>query len=203
VRRATVAWPLAVLVAAAAVGAWALSAGGRESVAFLVLATVTLGWIVWLVFRAAQSIARPESPVDVAQVTGRRRKELEREKQALLKALKELDFDHEMGKVSDRDFADIGQQYRARAIRVMRQLDEGGQQYETLIAKELAARLKKPVAPLEPKSSETQKTDAPAEVKNAASDGRLSCTSCGTSNDHDAEFCKKCGTRLSATETAS
>ena len=63
-------------------------------------------------------------------VTGKRRKELEREKQSLLKALKELDFDHQMGKVSDKDFADISATYRARAIRVMRQLDEAGRDYE-------------------------------------------------------------------------
>jgi hypothetical protein len=199
-------YPLFVLGAALAVGVWSYVAGGRESVAFLMLATIALGWVVWLLFRAAESLARAEQPDDAAQVTGRRRKELEREKQALLKALKELEFDHEMGKVSDRDFGEIGQQYRARAIRVMRQLDEGGQQYEAMIAKELAARLKKPVAPREEKK-EAGKSEAAAagEKKEAValSDGRIACKSCGAGNDNDAEFCKKCGARLTATETAS
>jgi hypothetical protein len=194
-------YPLIVLVAAVAVGVWSYVAGGRESIAMLMLATVALGWVVWLLFRAAESLVRPEEPDDAAQVTGRRRKELEREKAALLKALKELEFDHQMGKVSDRDFGDIGQQYRARAIRVMRQLDEGGQQYEALIAKELAARLKKPIAPRdakEPSATTSEPATAPSR------DGRISCKSCGTSNDGDAEFCKKCGAGLTAaTETAS
>jgi hypothetical protein len=194
-------YPLVVVAVAAAIGVWALAAGGRESVAFLVLATCALGWVVWLLFRAAESLVREQPPVDPTQVTGRRRKQLEREKQALLKALKELEFDHQMGKVSDKDFAEIGQQYRARAIRVMRQLDEGGQQYEALIAKELAARLKKPVAP----SEESRATPAAATAPETqpVAEGRIGCKSCGTSNDGDAEFCKKCGARLTATETAS
>jgi hypothetical protein len=49
VRRAL--YPLAVLVVAAAIGVWAFVAGGRESIAFLVLATIALGWVVWLLFR--------------------------------------------------------------------------------------------------------------------------------------------------------
>ena len=103
------------------------------------MATLALGWVVWLAFRAAQALVKEAPVVDAgAVVTGRRRKELEREKQALLKALKELDFDHQMGKVSDKDFADISATYRARAIRVMRQLDDAGRDYEAMIAKEVA-----------------------------------------------------------------
>jgi hypothetical protein len=81
----------------------------------------------------------------------------------------------------------------------MRQLDEGGQQYEALIAKELAARLKKPVAP----SEEARSPAATAPETEPAADGRITCKGCATSNDGDAEFCKKCGARLTATETAS
>src|SRR3954466_6365749 len=123
-------YPAVVAVAAAAVGVWAAWSGGRSSVAFLVGATLAMGWVVWLAFRAAHALVK-DAPVAEAGgvVTGKRRKELEREKQMLLKALKELDFDHQMGKVSDKDFADIGATYRARAIRVMRQLDDAGRDY--------------------------------------------------------------------------
>lgn len=198
-------YPVSVLAFAVGIGIWAVVAGGRESAAFLMLATVALGWVVWLVFRIAESLVRPEEIVDGALATGRRRKELEREKGALLKALKELEFDHQMGKVSDKDFADIGAQYRARAIRVMRQLDEGGQQYEALIARELATRLKKPAPVSEPApagsaAAATAGTATTAPV--ASVDGRITCKSCGTNNDDDAEFCKKCGARLTATEAS-
>ena len=145
--RRRLVYPAVVLAVAAAVGGYATWSGGRSSVGFLVFATLALGWVVWLAFRAAQALVKDGPVVDAgAAVTGKRRKELEREKQSLLKALKELDFDHQMGKVSDKDFADISATYRARAIRVMRQLDDAGRDYETMIAAEVGKRLQQPSA---------------------------------------------------------
>jgi hypothetical protein len=174
-------YPAVVIAVAAAVGGYAAWSGGRAAVAFLVGATLAMGWVVWLAFRAAQALVK-DAPVAEAGavVTGKRRKELEREKQALLKALKELDFDHQMGKVSDKDFADISSTYRARAIRVMRQLDDAGRDYEAMIAKEVADRAgKSTVDSRQPTVADSDK-----------------CGKCGTKNDSDAEFCKKCGGKL-------
>ena len=182
-------YPAAVVAVGAAVGGAALWYGGRTAVPFLVMATLALGWVVWLAFRAAQSLTKDAPVVDAgAVVTGKRRKELEREKQALLKALKELDFDHQMGKVSDKDFADIGSTYRARAIRVMRQLDDAGRDYEAMIEKEVAERAKKPTV-------DTPHQTATATATATASDPAR-CGKCATKNDVDAEFCKKCGNKL-------
>jgi hypothetical protein len=173
-------YPAVVIAVAAAVGGYAAWSGGRSAVAFLVGATLALGWVVWLAFRAAQALVKDGPTVEAgAIVTGKRRKELEREKQSLLKALKELDFDHQMGKVSDKDFADIGALYRARAIRVMRQLDDAGRDYETMIAAEVGKRL----------SAVSSQPSAPAPEADK-------CGKCGTRNDSDAEFCKKCGGKL-------
>ena len=176
-------YPAVVLAIGGGVGAYATWAGGRSSVPFLVMATLALGWVVWLAFRAAQALVK-EAPVAEAGavVTGKRRKELEREKQALLKALKELDFDHQMGKVSDKDFADISSTYRARAIRVMRQLDDAGRDYEAMIAKEVAERAGKETGNRQQATGNGQPTDL--------------CGKCATKNDSDAEFCKKCGSKL-------
>ncbi|HEY2745273.1 MAG TPA: zinc ribbon domain-containing protein, partial [Polyangia bacterium] len=101
----------------------------------------------------------------------------------LLKALKELDFDHQMGKVSDKDFADISATYRGRAIRVMRQLDDAGRDYETMIAADVAKRIG---------AAESTAASAPSTAV-APTD---KCAKCGTRNDSDAEFCKKCGGKL-------
>jgi hypothetical protein len=189
------AYPASVLVAAAVVGGIAASYGGRSSVAFLVMATLTLGWVVWLLFRAAHALIRGDNAAEAGVATGMRRKELDREKKALLKALKELDFDHQMGKVSDKDFADISAQYRARAIRVMRQLDDAGRDYEAMIAKDLAARVKKP----EPEKG----SSAVSSQLSASAPDPERCGKCGTRNDSDAEFCKKCGGKLASAEAAS
>jgi len=181
-------YPAAVVAVGAAVGGVALWYGGRTAVPFLVMATLALGWVVWLAFRAAQSLTKDAPVVDAgAVVTGKRRKELEREKQALLKALKELDFDHQMGKVSDKDFADIGSTYRARAIRVMRQLDDAGRDYEAMIEKEVAERAARETGDRQPATGNRQPTAAADPAK---------CGKCATKNDVDAEFCKKCGNKL-------
>src|SRR5262249_42053515 len=42
--------------------------------------------------------------------------ELEREKRTLIKAIKEAEFDHQMGKLSQRDADEMIRTYRARAI---------------------------------------------------------------------------------------
>ena len=174
-------YPAVAVVVAVAVGGAAAWSGGRASVPFLVMATLALGWVVWLLFRAARALVKDAPVVEAGVVaTGKRRKELEREKAALLKALKELEFDHQMGKVSDKDFADISATYRGRAIRVMRQLDDAGRDYESMIAAEIAKRVQAPAAESAP-------------VAAIASDR---CAKCGTKNDSDAEFCKKCGAKL-------
>lgn len=51
------------------------------------------------------------------------RGELEREKKTLLKAIKEAEFDREMGKLSSQDAAEMIAIYRARAIEVIKELD--------------------------------------------------------------------------------
>jgi hypothetical protein len=73
------------------------------------------------------------------------RGELEREKKTLLKAIKEAEFDHLMGKLSKPDADDLIRMYRARAIEVIKELDRleagaAGTAREQ-IDREVAARL--------------------------------------------------------------
>jgi hypothetical protein len=180
---------LVSLVAGVAVALYTgLSSHAAPSAVFLGIAAFTMVLVIGLVTRAARVLVEPDQG-EVAQATGRRKKELEREKQSLLKALKELEFDHEMGKISDADFRDIGGQYRARAVRVLRQLDEQGADYKELVEKELKARR---AAAGAPDARDGDAKDAKAEDKL----GR--CASCGTTNDSDAVFCKKCGKKVAA-----
>ncbi|HWO18628.1 MAG TPA: hypothetical protein VNO30_07620 [Kofleriaceae bacterium] len=72
------------------------------------------------------------------------RGELEREKKALLKAIKEAEFDLQMGKLSKSDAETIIAEYRARAIAVIRELDreEGADaSVRDQIEREVRARL--------------------------------------------------------------
>jgi hypothetical protein len=75
------------------------------------------------------------------------RDELEREKKSLLKAIKEIEFDREMGKTSDADAGEIVRMYRTRAIEVIKALDAlepaeaGGGGVKDEIERELRARI--------------------------------------------------------------
>jgi hypothetical protein len=73
------------------------------------------------------------------------REELEKEKRTLLKAIKEAEFDHAMGKLSKRDVDEMIATYRARAIEVIKEIErldagEAGTVKER-IEREVKARL--------------------------------------------------------------
>jgi hypothetical protein len=88
-------------------------------------------------------------PLSVAQfsdrtemVGQRTRAAVEREKTLVLRSIKELEFDRAMGKVSEADFHEMASRLRARAIRLMKQLDQDATGYRDLIEHELRERLK-------------------------------------------------------------
>jgi len=115
---------------------------------------------------------------------------LEREKALVLRSIKELEFDHAMGKVSAKDFDEMAGRLRARAIMLMKQVDAGGAGYRELIERELQVRLNSRRAEGRAGSVDPATTQDPAVPAVPA------CRSCGTTNDHDAAFCKRCGKSL-------
>jgi hypothetical protein len=119
---------------------------------------------------------------------GRTRAALEREKTLVLRSIKELEFDRAMGKVSEKDFTDMGARLRARASRLMRQLDAGAG-YRSEIEKEITKRIGE-ASPGAQVRGGSKEPDPPYVA------GR--CASCGTGNDADARFCKHCGHSLEA-----
>jgi hypothetical protein len=117
----------------------------------------------------------------------RTRAVLEREKALALRSIKELEFDRAMGKVSEGDYHEMSARLRARAGRILRQLDAASDSpYRDAIEQELARRLGSAPAP-SPVSAPTTPTPA-----------ALVCVTCSTANDPDARFCKGCGARLEA-----
>jgi hypothetical protein len=106
----------------------------------------------------------------------------------VLRALKDLEFDRSMGKVSQKDFDDMAARLRGRALSLMKQLDEDGTGYRSLIERELTARVTARGAMPEA---------APASVVAPAPAAMAGVCACGTANDPDARFCKQCGSKLS------
>jgi hypothetical protein len=131
-------------------------------------------------FRVLDPLLRPEEERLEAPQAPARIRELERDKQAVLKAIREIELDYQMRKLAESDYKEMLQRYRTRAMRIIRELD-AGDNYRVLIEEELKTRLAvMAVAP------------APA----APAPTTAACPACTTSNDADALFCKKCGQKL-------
>jgi hypothetical protein len=122
----------------------------------------------------------------------RARAALEREKALVLRSIKELEFDRAMGKVSAKDFDEMAARLRARAVMLMKQLDEGASAYRELIERELRARLRGSGG------AGLQARQTPAGLKSGPTEVPDTTCACGTLNDPDASFCKRCGTKLEA-----
>lgn len=144
----------------------------------VVLASVLMA-ATTLVGMAALRAIRPlvSSYEDRGAVIGQRtRAALEQEKANTLRTIKELEFDRAMGKMSEDDFREMSLRLRARATRLIKQLDAGSS-YRTQIEKDLARRL------------------GEAHDRGSAAAAHT-CPKCSTTNDADARFCKNCGERL-------
>ena len=146
-----------------------------------------------------------------ASLSGEQRA-LVREKDELLAAIRELRFEHELGKVNDADLQRFEQRYRARAREVLRMLDEqlephreqaralieqalsGGKATAKPDASSAAASTKTEAAAVTP-AADPVAAERPA-AKSEAVDVRAACPACSASNEPDAVFCKKCGARL-------
>lgn len=143
---------------------------------------VALIFISLAVFAAGASAAAFHSALSA--FTGRRSREvevreglraaLEREKLLALRAIKDLQFDTAMGKVSAADAAPMEARLRERAAAIIEQLD-GRAELKARIERDLAARQ---IAGQGPEA------------------GGRACPACGTVNTVDAKFCKECGSRL-------
>jgi hypothetical protein len=168
-------WQFFVLAALACATALTFLLRG-QGVTVVVLMSIVMGATA-LVGIAALRAIRPlvTSHQDRTPMIGvRTRVALEREKMLALRAIKELEFDRAMGKVSDEDFRVMSGRLRARAGRLMRQL-EASAGYRERVERDLAKRLGE---------------------KAAAEPVARTCGNCSTANDADAQFCKACGAKL-------
>jgi ribosomal protein L40E len=150
------------------------------------LTLVLSGIALW---RMLDPLSRVEQPAAAAPRAPSRLRELEREKQLVLKAIKEVEVDYQMRKIAEPDYKDMVERYRTRALRLIGEL-EAGDNFRPLIERELRDRLALAETATAP--------DAPAETPVAQAGDAGLCQSCGTQNDDDAQFCKKCGGKLAS-----
>ena len=165
---------------------------------FVIFGAAAVGVAAWRMF---SPLAGEDAPAGPQIFGGRTRAALEREKSLVLRSIKDLEFDYAMGKVSDKDFAEMGARLRGRAAGLLRQLDAGNG-YREAIQLELDKRIGKssraartvkgPREEPKPEQSRGPEGSAPPAQKPTTK----ICLSCCTVNDVDARFCKGCGYQM-------
>lgn len=145
-------------------------------------------------------------------------------KKMLLRALKDLDVEHALGKLDDDDREQIAKKYRDELKDVMKEIDasleplrpqaeeaakkylareglatSGG--YRGVQPEDVAEREEDEEAD-DDERDEDEEADDEREVvrEEAPPEPRPSCAKCKTKNESDAAFCKKCGAPLKAPE---
>ena len=188
----------------------------------LILISLTIGaagLAAFAFYRTIAPLVDPRAEEHAEPLSTRLRADLEREKALTLRSIKELEFDHAMGKLSQQDFDQMAGRLRQRALGIMQQLEAGSAVYRQEIERELAARVGKPerarapdlkVRPADENGTANQGAHSPdrpasadaaagSQVRRVASPP-VACA-CGTSNDADAKFCKHCGSKLAEQTT--
>lgn len=85
---------------------------------------IILGVVVWVVLplrRAHMNRLQLATPPETQRLEN-----LLFEREAALLSIRDLQLDHEMGKLSDNDFAELDARYRAHAIEILKELDALG-----------------------------------------------------------------------------
>jgi len=184
-------WQFFVLAALGCATAVTFMARGQGPMVVILLGVLmgTAALVGYAALRTLRPLVSPEEDRTV-MVGQRTRVALEREKLLTLRSIKELEFDRAMGRLSDADWAEMSGRLRARAARLMRQLDAGSG-FREQIEKDLAKRIQGD-ARLKPSRSENSER----ETRSATASAERACVSCQTANDADARFCKQCGAAL-------
>ena len=210
-------WQLFLLAGMLAATGVVLVSKGQplSSIVVLSLTVVASSLVAIAGYRSLAPLVAVVDPDDEQPVTGRMRAALEREKALVLRTIKEVEFDHAMGKTAPADFEEMRDRLKVRAIGLMRRLEASD--YRASVEKDLAARTghAQPAAPAS--AAPPMAVAAPTVV---ASDGaavapmtpgpqaragtsRMAqlCGACDGVNDVDARFCKHCGASLVAEAT--
>lgn len=108
----------------------------------------------------------------VRKLVHHRANDLEDRKQTLYAAIKDIEFDFEMGKLSEHDFQKLRQQYKDEAVQVLREIDN----VQTMAAKARPAV-------------------AADKNRNGKTDIKF-CWDCGTGLAGADKFCPGCGIQI-------
>ena len=149
---------------------------------YVILFGLVIGASYWIIHPLLQEDPRQNGftpqPTDIL-------KELKNKKDGAYAAIKELEFDVSMGKLTDEDFQILKRQYTQEAVGYMQELD----------------KLEAPQAEFSTPAdtvAEEEKEQGVTVIRNPKSAQKkyIYCTSCGEESAGESRFCAACGSNL-------
>ena len=122
----------------------------------------------------------PQKLLDARSRRANRRLQLLEERERVYETIRDLDFDYRTGKVEESDYRASRSELTARAVDVLKQLDQVKED-NSGAASRLDDRLEKEIASARRKKGRKAKQAG------------LTCSSCGAKTPADARFCPGCG----------
>lgn len=111
---------------------------------------------------------------------------LQQRKEEMYGAIKEMEFDFEMGKISEEDYQELRSQYKVRALEIMKELDTRDE------GDDIDREIEREVEQLRGKEGPEGERDDGKET-----DWEINfCPKCGRKVTPDNNFCHGCGVRL-------
>lgn len=193
--------PLATLV----IGLTAGAIVGPAMAILVFAAGVLLGVIAlfWASLRVLSGDAALPPEIEMLDASGHAVDALASRKKMLLRAVKDLEVEHSLGKLDDDDRDQIAKMYREELKDVMRRIDASLAPHRPKAEEAVRAHLAR--AGLVDGVYRGKKADDMVEKELPSSDdddakdsapSKVECAKCKTSNDPDAAFCKKCGASM-------
>lgn len=161
-------YPLAVVAAAAVLGHFfGLGLG------LLIVAGGALFGSIWLIWSSLQGLGS-DAPITLEEALSLGAPSAEEEqKRAVLRALKDLEYERAVGKISEEDYASLAEHYRSEAKRLLRAVDldssPGRERAERLLAERLAAANAKAPAARKRSKAKAAASDEPVLAASDAS----------------------------------
>jgi hypothetical protein len=131
-------YPLTVVLLAAVLGHFF-----GLGLSLLIVAGGSLGGSIWLIWSSLQGLGS-DAPITLEEALSLGAPSAEEEqKRAVLRALKDLEYERTVGKISDEDYESLAEHYRAEAKRLLRAVDRDlspeRERAERILAERLAA----------------------------------------------------------------
>jgi ribosomal protein L40E len=125
-------------------------------------------------------------------------------REATYSAIKDLETDHAMGKLSDTDYTALRAKYEGKALAILQQLDAVQATFQTTLRAAVpdGTPLAPPATPQVCAQCGTPIATGAKFCRGCGASVATTCTSCGAPVAADSKFCRRCGSPVAALQPA-